>query len=102
MNEPTEIKYSLDENGEPYFAATHIKGLFGLDFDGDDNLTLIISNLQSEITDLKTKLNNQDTHITDIKQVLNDYKTRIEELEKLVQETEETTKEDVTINDEPI
>lgn len=102
MNEPTEIKYSLDENGEPYFAATHIKGLFGLDFDGDDNLTVIISNLQSEITDLKTKLNNQDTHITDIKQVLNDYKTRIEELEKLVQETEETTKEDVTINDEPI
>ena len=23
MNEPTEIKYPLDENGDPYFAATH-------------------------------------------------------------------------------
>ncbi|MEN3088247.1 MAG: hypothetical protein ABC378_00255 [Staphylococcus pseudoxylosus] len=23
MNEPTEFKYPLDENGEPYFAATH-------------------------------------------------------------------------------
>lgn len=29
MNEPTEIKYPLDENGEPYFAATHIDAVFG-------------------------------------------------------------------------
>ncbi|WP_145353057.1 hypothetical protein [Staphylococcus cohnii] len=31
MNEPTEIKYSLDENGEPYFAATHKKAVQGME-----------------------------------------------------------------------
>lgn len=31
MNEPTEIKYSLDENGEPYFAATHIQAVQGIE-----------------------------------------------------------------------
>lgn len=102
MNEPTEIKYPLDENGEPYFAAAHIKGLFGLNFNGDEDLTVVISNLQSEITDLKNELNNQEIYIADVRQELTDHKTRIEELEELVQDKEETTNEDVTINDEPI
>lgn len=100
MNEPTEIKYPLDENGEPYFAAAHIKGLFGLNIDGNEDLTVVITNLQSEITDLKTRLDNQDTHIADMKQQLSDHKSRIEELEKTGQEN--NTSEDVTINDEPI
>ena len=31
MNEPTEIKYSLDENGEPYYAATHTQAVQGME-----------------------------------------------------------------------
>ncbi|MBM2659691.1 hypothetical protein [Staphylococcus pseudoxylosus] len=31
MNEPTEIKYPLDENGEPYFAATHADAISNSD-----------------------------------------------------------------------
>ncbi|MGO2869126.1 MAG: hypothetical protein ACTIBY_02925 [Staphylococcus equorum] len=56
MNEPTEIKYSLDENEEPYFAATHIKGVAGLDFAGDEDLITIIFNLKSEIKKLNEKI----------------------------------------------
>ena len=66
MNEPTEIKYPLDENGEPYYAATHIKGLYGLDFDGDDNLAVVLLNLQSTITDLKNKVDSQNIIISDL------------------------------------
>lgn len=75
MNEPTEIKYPLDENGEPYFAATHIKGVAGIDMESytkqedlnefndkfkemenrmseqDD----LIANLQNEIQKLQTE-----------------------------------------------
>ena len=66
MNEPTEIKYPLDENGEPYYAAAHIKGLYGLDFDGDDNLVVVLLNLQSTITDLKNKVDSQNITISDL------------------------------------
>lgn len=66
MNEPTEIKYPLDENGEPYYAAAHIKGLYGLDFDGDDNLAVVLFNLQSTITDLKNKVDSQNITISDL------------------------------------
>ena len=66
MNEPTEIKYALDENGEPYYAAAHIKGLYGLDFDGDDNLAVVLLNLQSTITDLKNKVDSQNIIISDL------------------------------------
>ena len=66
MNEPTEIKYPLDENGEPYYAAAHIKGLYGLDFDGDDNLAVVLLNLQSTITDLKNKVDSQNIIISDL------------------------------------
>jgi hypothetical protein len=66
MNEPTEIKYPLDENGEPYYAAAHIKGLYGLDFDGDDNLAVVLLNLQSTITDLKNKVDIQNIIISDL------------------------------------
>ncbi|MGL4008863.1 hypothetical protein [Staphylococcus nepalensis] len=31
MNEPTEIKYPYDENGEPYYAATHIDAIKNLE-----------------------------------------------------------------------
>ena len=66
MNEPTEIKYPLDENGEPYYAAAHINGVYGLDFDGDDNLAVVLLNLQSTITDLKNKVDSQNITISDL------------------------------------
>lgn len=66
MNEPTEIKYPLDENGEPYYAAAHIKGLYGLDFDGDDNLAVVLLNLQSTIKDLKNKVDSRNIIISDL------------------------------------
>lgn len=53
MNEPTEIKYSLDENGEPYFAATHIKGIQGLDTESSEN----------PFTDINDKINQMNTLI---------------------------------------
>lgn len=54
MNEPTEIKYPLDENGEPYFAATHIKGIQGLDTESSEN----------PFTDINDKINQMNTLIT--------------------------------------
>lgn len=72
MNEPTEIKYPLDENGEPYYAAAHIKGLYGLDFDGDDNLAVVLFNLQSTITDLKNKVDSQNITISDLQTQVNE------------------------------
>ena len=30
MNEPTEFKYPLDENGEPYFAGSHVNAIEGM------------------------------------------------------------------------
>ena len=63
MNEPTEIKYPLDENGEPYFAATHIKAVKGLEFDNDEDLLSVIFNLQSEISTIKDDLALKDATI---------------------------------------
>ncbi|MDG0821326.1 hypothetical protein M4L38_00915 [Staphylococcus equorum] len=67
MNEPTEIKYSLDENEEPYFAATHVKGIAGLDFADGEDLITIIFNLQNEISKINTKLENQEVLIYKLK-----------------------------------
>ncbi|OEK41447.1 hypothetical protein ASS90_12175 [Staphylococcus saprophyticus] len=66
MNEPTEIKYPLDENGEPYFAATHIKAVKGLEFDNDEDLLSVIFNLQSEISTIKDDLALKDTTIKNL------------------------------------
>lgn len=66
MNEPTEIKYPLDENGEPYFAATHIKAVKGLEFDNDEDLLSIIFKLQSEISTIKDDLALKDTTIKNL------------------------------------
>ena len=30
MNEPTEFKYPLDENGEPYYAGSHVNAIEGM------------------------------------------------------------------------
>lgn len=66
MNEPTEIKYPLDENGEPYFAATHIKAVKGLEFDNDEDLLSVIFNLQSEISTIKDDLALKDATIKNL------------------------------------
>lgn len=80
MNEPTEIKYPLDENGEPYYAATHIKGVAGLDFADDEDLITIIFNLQNEISKINTKIDNQETLIYKLKSQVDENTKKINEL----------------------
>ena len=54
MNEPTEFKYPLDENGEPYFAGSHVNAIQGMEE--------VISN-QKEIKDILSSF--QEKHIQD-------------------------------------
>lgn len=69
MNEPTEIKYPLDENGDPYFAATHISGVQGIDKDGiDTNLT----ELDEKIVKLKNLIEEQDKALKLLNKTLSD------------------------------
>ena len=59
MNEPTEIKYPLDENGEPYFAATHTDAVKNLDELIESNLKPLnekIEEQQEEINYLKNEI----------------------------------------------
>lgn len=57
MNEPTEIKYPLDENGEPYYAATHIDAVQG--FDTSEN-EVDLTDINNKITKLETLISEQD------------------------------------------
>lgn len=57
MNEPTEIKYPLDENGEPYYAATHISGVQGID---KDSIDTDLTELDHKIAELKNLIQEQD------------------------------------------
>ncbi len=54
MNEPTEFKYSLDENGEPYFAGSHVDAIEGMQD--------IKDRLDKAETDIKTN-NSNDTNL---------------------------------------
>ena len=95
MNKPTEIKYSLDENGEPYFAATHIQAVQGLNFNDDEDLSTVIFNLQKEVNrvseensnlrnsveDSKTKISELNTNIETSKNVIETLKTKVGSLE---------------------
>ena len=56
MNEPTEIKYSLDESGEPYFAATHIQAVQGLNFNEDEDLSTVILIFKRKLTGFRKKI----------------------------------------------
>lgn len=80
MNEPTEIKYPLDENGEPYFAATHVKGIAGLDFAGDEDLITIIFNLQNEVENLKNKQDANNQVIENLRKQVDENTKKIKEL----------------------
>lgn len=51
MNEPTEIKYPLDENGEPYYAATSVQAIRDIDTYIDKKIQPLIE----EIEELKEK-----------------------------------------------
>lgn len=51
MNEPTEFKYPLDENGEPYFAGSHVNAIEGMQD--------IKDRLEKAETDIKTINTNQ-------------------------------------------
>lgn len=52
MNEPTEIKYPLDEYGEPYFAATSVQAIRDIDAYCDERMQPLID----EIEKLKEKI----------------------------------------------
>ena len=54
MSKPTEFKYPLDENGEPYFAGSHVDAIQGMEE--------VISN-QKEIKDILSSF--QEKHIQD-------------------------------------
>ena len=95
MNEPTEIKYSLDESGEPYFAATHIQAVQGLNFNDNEDLSTVIFNLQKEVNrvseentnlrnsveDSKTKISELNTNIETSKNAIETLKTKVGNLE---------------------
>ena len=95
MNEPTEIKYSLDESGEPYFAATHIQAVQGLNFNEDEDLSTVIFNLQKEVNrvseensilrnsleESKTKISELNTNIETSKNATETLKTKVGSLE---------------------
>ncbi|MCJ0918716.1 hypothetical protein [Mammaliicoccus sciuri] len=103
MNEPTEIKYSLDESGEPYFAATHIQAVQGLNFNEDEDLSTVIFNLQKEVDkvseentnlkssleDSKTKISELNTNVETSKSTIETLKTRTEILEVNVEKLQD-------------
>lgn len=84
MNRPTEIKYPLDENGEPYFAATHVQAVQGLEeFDnGDDisNLNALINKLTTDNSALQNRVSKLETDNNQFKQDIEQMKQEIEVL----------------------
>lgn len=107
MNEPTEIKYSLDENGEPYYAATHIQAVQGLNFSEDEDLSTVILNLRKEVDrvseentnlrntveDSKTKISELNTNIETSKNTIETLKTKTGSLEITVKNLQDEIKQ---------
>lgn len=69
MNEPTEIKYPLDENGEPYFAATHIKGIQGLDTEDTENP---FTDINDRISQMNTLIEQANEMIAEQQKIIKD------------------------------
>lgn len=99
MNEPTEIKYSLDESGEPYFAATHIQAVQGLNFNEDEDLSTVIFNLQKEVnrvseenTNLRNSVEDSKTEISELNVSIETSKNVVETLKTKVGSLEVTVK----------
>lgn len=91
MNKPTEIKYPLDENGEPYFAATHIKAVQGLEqFDDSED----IESLSDLVNKLNIKVSAQESEITTLKTENQLIKKEIEAIKTLLDELKEPPKEE--------
>ncbi|MDN6161090.1 MAG: hypothetical protein L0J91_06415 [Lactococcus lactis] len=65
MNEPTEIKYPLDSGGEPYYAATHVQAIQGL-----------------EEPDLNDTLKSMSEAIASQQEIIDSLNKRIEKLEE--------------------
>lgn len=99
MNETTEIKYSLDGNGEPYYAATHIQAVQGLNFSEDEDLSTVIFNLQKEVnrvseenTNLRNSVEDSKTEISELNTNIETSKNAIETLKTKVGSLEITVK----------
>lgn len=78
MNKPTEIKYPLDENGEAYFAATHIQAVQGLNLNEDEDLSTTIFNLKQEINRVSEENINLRNSVEDSKMKISELNTNIE------------------------
>ena len=91
MNKPTEIKYPLDENGEPYFAATHIKAVQGLEqFDDSED----IKDLDSLVNKLNIRVSAQESEIATLKNENRLIKEEIEAIKTLLDELKEPPKQE--------
>lgn len=91
MNKPTEIKYPLDEYGEPYFAATHIKAVQGLEqFDDSED----IKDLGSLVNELNIRVSAQKNEITTLKNENRLIREEIKEIKALLDELKEPPEEE--------
>lgn len=112
MIEPTEIKYSLDEGGDPYFAATHIQAVQGLNFNEDEDLSTVIFNLQKEVNKVseensnlrnsleesKTKISELNTNIETSKNAIETLKTKVGSLEITVKNLQDEIEQLKSLN----
>lgn len=93
MNRPTEIKYPLDENGEPYFAATHVQAVQGLEeFDNGDeikDLESLINSMRVAISSLQTSNAKLQTDLISAKQQIEQNKLDIQGLQEQIITKEE-------------
>ena len=74
MNEPTEIKYSLDENGEPYFPATHIKGVVGIDIESYTKQE-DLSEFNDKFKEMENRISEQDDLIANLQKEIQKLQT---------------------------
>ena len=74
MNEPTEIKYPLDENGEPYFAGTHIKAVAGIDMESYTKQE-DLSEFNDKFKELEKRISEQDDLIANLQKEIQKLQT---------------------------
>ena len=59
MNEPTEFKYPLDENGEPYFAGSHVNAIQGMESIKEDIENV---NIKADRAERNIKIVDENNH----------------------------------------
>ena len=74
MNEPTEIKYPLDENGEPYFAGTHITAVAGIDMESYTKQE-DLSEFNDKFKEMENRISEQDDLIANLQKEIQKLQT---------------------------